>query len=50
MYRKIKVSVGIVPMSVSENRKPNTYCPQGIMFLQGECFDSSDNFCREIIT
>jgi hypothetical protein len=27
MYRKIKVSVGVVPMLLAENRIPNTFCP-----------------------
>jgi hypothetical protein len=31
MYRKTKVSVGVVPMVLAENRIPNTFCPQGIM-------------------
>jgi hypothetical protein len=31
MYRKIKVSVGVVPMLFAENRIPNTFCPQGII-------------------
>jgi hypothetical protein len=31
MYRKIKVSVGVVSMLLAENRIPNTFCPQGIM-------------------
>jgi hypothetical protein len=34
LERKIKVSVGIVPMSLlnTSYRLPNTLCPQGIMF------------------
>jgi hypothetical protein len=36
MYRKIKVSVGVVPMLLAENRIPNTFCPQGIISSQVE--------------
>jgi hypothetical protein len=41
MYRKIKVSVGVVPMLLAENRIPNTFCPQGIIF--GKFFDFEQN-------